>query len=517
MQALHELQSPSRARNAQGHKPLSVSTAFQSQSFRSLDTGAAATGSAPAQAYHEFYQDDFRPREHYLPMWEHIQRAGQHLLGDKAREAHLALHTEGVTFTVYSDSDQGIERVWPFDILPRIITAPEWAHIEAGLKQRIRALNLFLKDLYHGQRILKDKVLPPELIYRGKDFCREIMDIDAPHDIYTHIGGVDLIRDETGRYLVLEDNLRTPSGVSYMIENRVVERRILPEFFSRYRVRRVEHYPALLLQALRHLSPRGKDRANIVVLTPGIYNSAYFEHTFLAKEMGVELAEGRDLVCKNDCVYLKTTHGLQPVDVIYRRVDDAFLDPLVFRADSVLGVAGVINAWRAGNVALVNAPGAGIADDKAVYSHVPDIIRYYLGEAPILKQVPTYQMTSTDDRAYVLDNLERMVVKAVAESGGYGMLMGPSSSPAQRAEFARKVQADPRNYIAQPVIQLSRHICYLDGELESRHLDLRPFIIYGDGIDVVPGGLTRVAMTKGSLVVNSSQGGGSKDTWVLAE
>ncbi|WP_295881879.1 circularly permuted type 2 ATP-grasp protein [uncultured Thiohalocapsa sp.] len=483
-------------------------------SFAARPPGADTSA---ARAYHEFYQEDFRPREHYLPMWEHIQRTGQHLLGDKAREAHLTLHTEGVTFTVYSESDEGIERVWPFDILPRIITAAEWAHIEAGLKQRIRALNLFLKDLYHGQRCLKDGVIAPALIFRGKDFCREIMDIDAPHDIYTHIGGVDLIRDEDGRYLVLEDNLRTPSGVSYMIENRIVERRILPEFFSKYRVRRVEHYPALLLQALRHLSPRGKDRASIVVLTPGIYNSAYFEHTFLAKEMGVELAEGRDLVCRNDRVFLKTTHGLQQVDVIYRRVDDAFLDPLVFRADSVLGVAGLINAWRAGNVALVNAPGAGIADDKAVYSHVPALVRYYLGEEPILRQVPTYQMTDPDDRAYVLDNLERMVVKAVAESGGYGMLMGPSSTTAQRADFARRVQADPRNYIAQPVVQLSRHICYLDGELESRHLDLRPFIVYGDGIDVVPGGLTRVAMTKGSLVVNSSQGGGSKDTWVLAE
>jgi uncharacterized circularly permuted ATP-grasp superfamily protein len=490
---------------------------FQSMRGPAQTPAGPGRGAGQSMAFHEFYRDDFRPREHYLPMWEHIQRTGQHLLGDKAREAHLTLHTEGVTFTVYSNQDEGIERVWPFDILPRIITAGEWAHIEAGLKQRIRALNLFLKDLYHGQRILKDGVIPAQLIYNGKDFRREIMDIDAPHDIYTHISGVDLIRDEDGRYLVLEDNLRTPSGVSYMIENRVVERRILPEFFARYRVRRVEHYPALLLQALRHLSPRGKDRANIVVLTPGIYNSAYFEHTFLAKEMGVELAEGRDLVCKNDKVYLKTTHGLERVDVIYRRVDDDFLDPLVFRADSVLGVAGVINAWRAGNVALVNAPGAGIADDKAVYAYVPEIIRYYLGESPILQNVPTYQMTNPEDRAYVLDNLERMVVKAVAESGGYGMLMGPSSTTAQRAEFARKIEEDPRNYIAQPVVQLSRHICYLDGELESRHLDLRPFIIYGDGIDVVPGGLTRVAMTKGSLVVNSSQGGGSKDTWVLAD
>jgi uncharacterized circularly permuted ATP-grasp superfamily protein len=410
-------------------------------------------------------------------MWEHIQRTGQSLLEAKSRDAHLTLHTEGVTFTVYSNQEEGIERVWPFDILPRIIPAEEWRLLEAGLKQRIRALNLFLKDLYHGQRILKDGVVPPELIYRGRDFRREIMDIDAPHDIYTQISGIDLIRDEEGRYLVLEDNLRTPSGVSYMIENRIVERRILPEFFSRYRVRRVEHYPALLLQALRYLSPRGEADATIVVLTPGIYNSAYFEHTFLAKEMGVELAEGRDLVCKNDKVYLKTTHGLRQVDVVYRRVDDNFLDPLVFRTDSVLGVAGIINAWRAGNVAIVNAPGSGIADDKAVYAYVPEIIRYYLGEAPILSNVPTYQMTNPEDQAFVLDNLERMVVKAVAESGGYGMLMGPTSTPTQRADFAKKVQADPRNYIAQPVVQLSRHICYLEGELESRHLDLRPFII----------------------------------------
>jgi len=486
--------------------------------FQSSGGGQVQSKQAgPAMAYHEFYADNFVPREHYRPMWEHIQGTGQQMLGAKAHEAHLALHTEGVTFTVYSDQDEGIERVWPFDILPRIITADEWTMLEAGLKQRVRALNLFLKDIYHGQRILKDGVVPPELIYRGKDFRREIMDIDPPHDIYTHISGIDLIRDEEGRYLVLEDNLRTPSGVSYMIENRIVERRILPEFFARYKVRRVEHYPALLLQALRFLSPRGPEEATIVVLTPGIYNSAYFEHTFLAKEMGVELAEGRDLVCENDKVYLKTTQGLRRVDVVYRRVDDDFLDPLVFRSDSTLGVAGIIDAWRAGNVALVNAPGSGIADDKAVYAYVPEIIRYYLGEAPILQNVPTYQMTDHQDRAYVLDNMERMVIKAVAESGGYGMLMGPASTAAQRNEFVKKIHDNPRNYIAQPVVQLSRHICYLDGELESRHLDLRPFIIYGDGIEVVPGGLTRVALTKGSLVVNSSQGGGSKDTWVLTD
>lgn len=471
----------------------------------------------PVMAFHEFYRDDFRPREHYIPMWEHIQRIGQQGLARKARDAQLALHNEGVTFTLYSDKDRGIERVWPLDILPRIITAQEWQPIEAGLKQRVRALNLFLKDLYHGQQILKDGVVPPELIYRGKDLCREIMDVDPPGDIYLHISGVDLIRDEDGRYLVLEDNLRTPSGVSYMIENRVIQRRVLPELFSDYRVRRVEHYPEQLLQALRSLSPRGPDAAVVVVLTPGLFNAAYFEHSFLAREMGVELAEGRDLVCKNDKVYLKTTLGLRQVDVIYRRIDDEYLDPLAFRADSVLGAAGLVNAWRAGNVALVNAPGTGIADDKAVYAYVPEIIRYYLGESPILPSVPTYQMTDHQDRTYVLDNMEKMVIKAVAESGGHGMLMGPDSTAMQRDQFAKKIIAAPRHYIAQPVVQISRHICYLDTELESRHLDLRPFCIYGRDIEVVPGGLTRVAMTRGSLVVNSSQGGGSKDTWVLAD
>jgi uncharacterized circularly permuted ATP-grasp superfamily protein len=325
------------------------------------------------------------------------------------------------------------------------------------------------------------------------------------------------VRDAGGEYLVLEDNVRTPSGVSYMIENRIVERRTLPEFFAQYRVRRVEHYPALLLQALRELSPRGKENAVVVLLTPGIYNSAYFEHTFLAREMGIELAEGRDLVTKDDVVYLKTTHGLQRVDVVYRRIDDDYVDPLCFRPHSILGVAGIINAWRAGNVAIVNAPGTGIADDKAVYPYVPDLIRYYLGEKPILRNVPTYRMTIADERAYVLDHLDQVVVKAVSESGGHGMLMGPSSTPALRAEFAQRIQENPRGYIAQPVIPLSRHVCYLDGELESRHLDLRPFVIHGADIHVVPGGLTRVALTKGSLVVNSSQGGGSKDTWVLAD
>jgi uncharacterized circularly permuted ATP-grasp superfamily protein len=474
-------------------------------------------GNKPRTPYHEFYADDFSPREHYRLLWEHIRATGNNALEAKAHESQLALQAEGVTFTVYGESEEGIERIWPFDLIPRIITAAEWSKIESGLKQRVKALNLFLGDLYGEQRIIKDGVIPPELIYQGRDFRREIVGIVPPRGIYTHISGIDIIRDEKGEFLILEDNLRTPSGVSYMIENRVIERRILPEFFNKYRVRRVEHYPSKLLSALRSLSPRGKDQAEVVVLTPGIYNSAYFEHTFLAKEMGVELAEGRDLVTSNDIVYLKTTKGLQRIDVIYRRIDDDFLDPLVFRSDSSLGIAGVINAWRAGNVAIVNAPGSGIADDKAVYPYVPDIIRYYLGEQPILQNVPTYQMTSEKDREYVFDNMERMVIKAVSESGGYGMLMGPSSTPALRREFVDRVLENPRNYIAQPVVYLSRHVCYMDGELEARHLDLRPFVIYGEDIEVVPGGLTRVALRKGSLVVNSSQGGGSKDTWVLAE
>jgi len=473
--------------------------------------------SKPRTPYHEFYADDFTPREHYRLLWDHIKATGNNALEAKAHESQLALQAEGVTFTVYGESEEGIERIWPFDLIPRIITAQEWVKIESGLKQRVRALNLFLGDLYGEQRIIKDGVIPPELIYQGRDFRREIVGIVPPGGIYTHVSGIDIIRDEKGEFLILEDNLRTPSGVSYMIENRVIERRILPEFFNKYRVRRVEHYPSLLLAALRALSPRGKDHAEIVLLTPGIYNSAYFEHTFLAKEMGVELAEGRDMVTVNDIVYLKTTTGLQRVDVIYRRIDDDFLDPLVFRSDSALGIAGVINAWRAGNVAIVNAPGSGIADDKAVYPYVPDIIKYYLGQQPILNNVPTYQMTNVKDREYVFDNMERMVIKAVSESGGYGMLMGPSSTPALRKEFMGLVQENPRNYIAQPVVYLSRHVCYMDGELEARHLDLRPYVIYGDDIEVVPGGLTRVALRKGSLVVNSSQGGGSKDTWVLAE
>jgi len=470
-----------------------------------------------AQPYHEFYEvPGGRPRAHYKPLWDHIQRGGLADLAAKAREADLALHTAGVTFTVYNKNEEGIERVWPFDVIPRIIPAGEWDVLAAGIRQRVRALNRFLYDIYHEQKVLSDGVIPAPLIHSGKDFCREIIGIDPPEGIYAHVSGIDLIRDEHGTYRVLEDNLRTPSGVSYMIENRVVEKSILPEYFQRYRVRRVEHYPALLLQALQRLSPKGQE-AVVVLLTPGIYNSAYFEHTFLAKEMGILLAEGRDLVVKGDKVYLKTTGGLRQVDVIYRRVDDTFLDPLCFRNDSLVGVAGLLNVWRAGNVALANAPGTGIADDKAVCPYVPDFIRYYLGEEPLLENVKTYLLSNEDDRRMVLSRLESMVVKAVAESGGYGMLMGPSSTPEERASFAKKIEENPRNFIAQPVVPLSQHVCFLDGDLQSRHLDLRPFVIHGQEIEIVPGGLTRVALRKGSLVVNSSQGGGSKDTWVVEE
>ena len=469
-----------------------------------------------AASYHEFFETPGVPRRQYQFLWDNMKRGGLIDLAEKAREAQLALHASGVTFTVYSKNEEGIERVWPFDVVPRIIPACEWETLETGIRQRVKALNRFLNDVYHDQKILKDGVVPAWLIYEGKDFRREVVGVDPPNGIYTHISGVDLIRDEHGAYRVLEDNLRTPSGVSYMIENRVVERQILPEYFDRYRVRGVEHYPSLLLQALRRLSPRGNE-AVIVILTPGIYNAAYFEHTFLAKEMGVLLAEGRDLVVKGNKVYLKTTSGLRQVDVVYRRVDDTFLDPLCFRTDSLVGVAGLINAWRSGNVAIVNAPGNGIADDKAVYAYVPDIIRYYLAEEPLLPNVPTFLLSKEEDRRYALAHLDQLVVKAVNESGGYGMLMGPSSTPEERADFARRIEENPRHFIAQPVVPLSQHECLLDGALQPRHLDLRPFVVYGEDIHVVPGGLTRVAFRKGSLVVNSSQGGGSKDTWVVEE
>lgn len=423
--------------------------------------------------------------------------------------------SQGITFTVYS-SGEGIEKIFPFDIIPRILEAAEWKHIEEGIKQRLKALNIFLKDIYHQQFIIKDGIVPAKLIYSCPNFVRQMVNVNVPFDIYTHISGIDLIRDHDGTYYVLEDNLRTPSGVSYMLENRSITYRIFPDLLPKNHVRSVKDYPDLLLKNLVTLANRQKSDPTVVLLTPGIYNSAYFEHTTLARMMGIELVEGSDLLVDNHKVYMKTTSGLKQVDVIYRRVDDDFIDPLVFRGDSMLGVPGIYGAYRTGNVAIVNAMGNGVADDKAVYSYVPAMIRYYLNEEPILKNVPTYQLEFSENRKLVFEQMDKMVIKKTNESGGYGMLIGSAATEKQMEEFKIAVEDDPRSYIAQPIISLSSAPCYINGILQPRRVDLRPFALYGpDGIDIVPGGLTRVALKEGSLVVNSSQGGGSKDTWVL--
>jgi uncharacterized circularly permuted ATP-grasp superfamily protein len=425
-----------------------------------------------------------------------------------------AFFIRGVTFTVYNDS-QGTERIFPFDLIPRIIPATEWRRIEAGLVQRLAALNLFLDDIYHGQKVLKDKVVPASLILGAKHFRREFMNFSVPRGIYVHICGTDLIRDAGGNYLVLEDNLRCPSGASYMIENRAAMRRAFPQVFQSYGVRPVESYTDDLLKALLHLAPGVNDKPTVVLLTPGVYNSAYFEHCFLARQMGIPIVEGRDLVVRESRVFMRTTSGLMPVDVIYRRIDDDFLDPTVFRPDSMLGVPGLIQAYRAGRVALANSIGTGVADDKVIYAYVPRLIKYYLAEEPILPNVNTYLASEPAERKFILENIEQLVVKAANEAGGYGMLIGPAASKAECEQFRAQVAANPRNYIAQDPIMLSRSPTWCDGRLEGRHIDLRPYILYGEKITVTPGGLTRVALRKGSLVVNSSQGGGSKDTWVL--
>ncbi|MFP9098356.1 circularly permuted type 2 ATP-grasp protein [Flavobacterium sp. RHBU_24] len=423
--------------------------------------------------------------------------------------------TQGITFTVYS-SGEGIEKIFPFDIIPRIIEAAEWDHIEKGIKQRLKALNIFLKDVYHQQFIIKDGIIPASLIYSCPNFLREMVNVDVPFDIYSHISGIDLIRDYDGSYYVLEDNLRTPSGVSYMLENRNMSYRIFPNILPENKVRQVKDYPDLLIKNLLALGNEKSSRPTVVLLTPGIFNSAYFEHTTLARLMGIELVEGRDLVVQNHKVYMKTTKGLKKVDVIYRRVDDEFIDPLVFRPDSVLGVPGLYHAYRKGNVAIVNAMGNGVADDKAIYSYVPDMIKYYLNEEPILKSVPTYKMENLDERKYTIENIHNMVIKRTNESGGYGMLIGDCATDEEIATFITEINAQPRQFIAQPIIKLSTAPCYINGKLQPRRVDLRPYALYGpDGIDIVPGGLTRVALKEGSIVVNSSQGGGSKDTWVI--
>lgn len=426
----------------------------------------------------------------------------------------LFMH-EGITFTVYSDGE-GIEKIFPFDIIPRVIQCNEWEHIESGVRQRLKALNIFLKDIYHQQFILRDGIIPSSLVFSCPNYLRQMMHVDVPFDIYTHISGIDLIRDSDGSYYVLEDNLRTPSGVSYMLENRKMSSRIFPNRLVENKVRSVGHYPDLLIKNLLALGSHLSDRPNVVLLKPGIYNSAYFEHTTLARLMGIELVEGRDLVVQNNFVYMKTTRGLRKVDVIYKCVDDEFLDPLVFKSDSMLGVPGLYHVYRKGNVNIVNALGNGVADDKAVYTYVPDMIRYYLNEEPILKSVPTYQMANDEEREYTIQNITNMVVKKTNESGGYGMLIGNNATDEEIREYIKEIRKNPRQFISQPIIKLSSAPCYINGELQPRRVDLRPFALYGpDGIEIVPGGLTRVALKEGSIVVNSSQGGGSKDTWII--
>ena len=463
-------------------------------------------------AFDEMFRANGRPRPHYRSLYTHLLNLPAEELDLFKQEADLSFFNQGITFTVYG-LGEGTEQIFPHDLLPRIITSAEWSIIERGLTQRITALNLFLADIYHQRRILKDRVIPGELIYTCKHFRRQMQGVVVPRDVYVSVAGTDLIRLPDGRFVVLEDNLRVPSGVSYMLTSRKVMKQIFPTLFRKCGVRPIEQYSQALLSTLRSLGPEG--RPTIVLLTPGTYNSAYFEHAFLARQMGIELVEGRDLVVHDNMVYMRTTLGFQRVDVIYRRVDDDFVDPLTFRVDSALGVSGLFNAYRAGNVVLANALGSGVADDKAIYSYVPKIIRYYLNEDPIVDNVETFLMTDRAQRDEVCGNLERYVVKAVGESGGYGMLIGPHSSREQRTEFRDRIGAEPRNYIAQPTLTLSAAPCFVDGRIEPRHVDLRPYVLFGEKATVVPGGLTRVALRKGSLVVNSSQGGGSKDTWVL--
>ncbi|MDP9954566.1 putative circularly permuted ATP-grasp superfamily protein [Epilithonimonas hungarica] len=464
--------------------------------------------------YDEMMSDNV-VRNHYRDFVTGFSKFDVSEMDQKNDLAKKLFMTQGITFTVYNDGE-GIEKIFPFDVVPRIIQSSEWDFIQKGIKQRLRALNIFLKDVYHQQFIIKDEVLPSSLVYTCPNYLREMINVDVPFDIYTHISGIDLIRDHDGSYYVLEDNLRTPSGVSYMLENRKMSYRLFPNILPNIKVKQVNIYPDLLIKNLLSFGRQISAKPNVVLLTPGIFNSAYFEHTTLARLMGIELVEGRDLVVQNHQVYMKTTKGLKKVDVIYRRVDDEFIDPLVFRQDSVLGVPGLYHAYRKGNVIIVNAMGNGVADDKAIYSYVPDMIRYYLGEEPILKSVPTYRMENLDERKYTIENMHKMVVKKTNESGGYGMLIGDKATEEEIAEFTKQINLNPRSYIAQPIIKLSTAPCYINGVLQPRRVDLRPFALYGpDGIDIVPGGLTRVALKEGSIVVNSSQGGGSKDTWVV--
>jgi uncharacterized circularly permuted ATP-grasp superfamily protein len=465
--------------------------------------------------YDEMFYENGKPRPHAGLLLETVESLSDgHLLRYKHAAERLLLQM-GITFNVYGDT-AGTERIFPFDLIPRIITADEWDHIERGLKQRVHALNCFIDDIYHDQKILASGIIPREVILSAASYRQQCQGLDPPRRVWCHVTGTDLVRGGDGRYYVLEDNLRVPSGVSYVLENREVLKRIFPAVFEGLSVRPVAEYPSRLLETLESIAPHPMSSPRVVLLTPGIYNSAYFEHSFLAQQMGIQLVEGHDLVVDGGDVFMRTTKGMERVDVIYRRIDDDFLDPEAFRPDSLLGVPGLMAAYKQGRVALANAPGNGVADDKVIYAYVPDMIRYYEGEDPILPNVPTYLCWRDDDRAYVLEHLAELVVKAANESGGYGMLVGPHSTTAEREDFARRVQANPRNYIAQPTLALSRVPTIVDDHFEGRHVDLRPYVLCGKEIYVVPGGLTRVAMKKGSLVVNSSQGGGSKDTWVLS-
>jgi uncharacterized circularly permuted ATP-grasp superfamily protein len=462
--------------------------------------------------FDELFQDGSQPRAEARLLIETIEALEDGELGRLQESAHAAMVNLGITFNVYSDG-AGVERVLPFDIIPRVVQASEWDTIERGLRQRIYALNLFLDDVYHDAKILKDGVVPRELVIGAPSYREQCAGLSPPRGIWCHITGTDLVRDRDGAFYVLEDNLRCPSGVSYVLENRRLMKRIFPDLFRSSTVRSVDDYPSRLLDVLSYISPRSEVRA--AVLSPGVYNSAYFEHSYLAQQMGVELVEGRDLIVEDNVVYMRTTTGLEVVDTLYRRIDDDFIDPLAFRPDSMLGVPGIMNAYRAGNLALANAPGTGIADDKVIYAYVPEIIRYYLHEDPILANVPTYLPWREKDMGYVMDHIAELVVKPANESGGYGLIVGPHATRDELEAFKLKVQDDPRNFIAQPTLALSRAPVIVEDRFEGRHVDLRPYILYGEDIYVLPGGLTRVALRPGSLVVNSSQGGGSKDTWVL--
>jgi uncharacterized circularly permuted ATP-grasp superfamily protein len=468
----------------------------------------------PGNFYDELFAEKGKPRSEAIPLVDRINALPAEEVLWRQQSAQIALFKMGVTFNVYSDN-QGTERILPFDIIPRIVAAEEWRTLEKGLKQRIYALNKFLSDIYGNQKILRDSIIPTELIFSANGFLKQCMGLQPPAGIWCHITGTDLVRDRDGKWYVLEDNLRCPSGVSYVLENRRVMKNTFPLVFNTMHIQPVEEYPSHLLETLLNLAPAQLPDPTVVVLTPGIFNSAYFEHSFLAQQMGVELVEGRDLVVADGYLQMRTTKGLQRVDVIYRRIDDIFIDPQAFRSDSLLGVPGLMEVYRAGRVAIANALGTGVADDKVIYSYVPEMIRYYLSEEPILSNVPTFLCWEPQQQSHVLANLDKLVVKAADESGGYGMLVGSQATQAQRDEFVDRIKTHPRKYIAQPTLCLSRVPTLLDGQIEGCHVDLRPYVLYGKQIFVNPGGLTRVALRRGSLVVNSSQGGGSKDTWVV--